>query len=118
MVKLKVLETNQNFINWLGVRKFNFNEDTNEFFTSFFPYYDLFITLSFVIASISFSVIHWPQMDIVCESCIVVLSGSQVSGMFFSFGMKIKKIKAVHIQLQEIINGEGRYEFFFVRILI
>lgn len=107
MSKFKVLETNQIFMNWLGIREYRLNEPTNEFFTSFLPYYDLFISVSFVFASISFSYIHWPQMDIVCESCIVVLSGSQVSGMFFSFGMKMKEIKAVHLQLQGIIDAEG-----------
>lgn len=107
MAKFKVLKYNENFMNWLGVRSYHLNEPINEFFSSFLPNYILLVSTVNAISSIVYTYMSWPQMEIISESIIVVLGCVEALGMFYSFGSKIKKIKAVHFGLQAIINEEG-----------
>lgn len=107
MRKFKVLEHNEKFITCLGIRSYCFTEPTNEFFKSISSYYILWILITSVISSLVFTCLHWPQIEMITSSTMVLVGCYQASGMFMSFGLNMKKVKAVHLQLQEIINSLG-----------
>lgn len=107
MKKFKVLDHNEKFIACLGIRSYCFTEPTNEFFKSISSYYILWILITSVISSSVFTCCHWPQIEMITSSTMVSMACYQASGMFLSFGLNMKKVKAVHLQLQEIINSLG-----------
>lgn len=104
--KFKVLESNQKYMTWLGIHSYRLTEPTNEFYTSFVAYYFIFSVVAFTITSSAVYIyLHLPAFEIVSEPCIVFVAGIQVVGMFISFGMKMKKVKNLHLKLQEIVNA-------------
>lgn len=96
---------------WFGIRSYRLTEETNEFFNSISSYLILLCTMCYVLSSIAFTYLNWPQFELISGSCIVALSGSQTGGMFLSFGLKMKKVKLVHVQLQQIVDSEGESNF-------
>lgn len=109
MSKFKVLQLNQNVMARIGIHSHNLAEATNEFFNSFITYYIIFVVTFFIFGSMTFVVINWPQYDIVAEPCLIAVGCIQVGGMYIGVGLKMKKVKLLHLRLQEIVD-EG---FFF-----
>lgn len=108
MVKFKVLEYNQYCLARIGIHLHRLNEPTNEFFKTFVSYYYLFVFIILVIVSSGvFAWKSWPHMDMVSEPCLAIIGGFQATGMYLSIGLKIKKLKVLHIELQEIIDATG-----------
>lgn len=106
MVKLKVLEYNQNYMARIGIHSHRLNEPTNEFFKQFVTFYYIFVfTTIFIGSSAVFVYNGWPQMDIISEPCLIVIAGLQVLGMYLSIGLNMKKLKILHIELQGIIDA-------------
>lgn len=112
MSKFKVLKYNEYFMKWLGVASYDLTDKSNEFFNSILPYLILILSICYVLSSIGFTYLNWPQFEIISGSCIVALSGTQTGGMFFSFGLRMKQVKAVHLQLQQIVDSEGKKNSF------
>lgn len=106
----KVLKNNELFMAWVGVRAYRFTERTNEFFTSFVPWYILLMVSLFTISSIVYFYMSLPRFE--SETCIVFLCGFQILGMLFSFGSEMNTIKAVHLSLQQIVDEEGVIRIF------
>lgn len=105
MGKFKVLEYNQNYMARIGIHSHHLNESTNEFFKSFVSYYYLFVfSVIFITASAVNVYQSWPQMDIISEPCLIVIAGLQVTGMYLAVGLKMKKVKNLHIELQGIVD--------------
>lgn len=107
----KVLKNNELFMAWVGVRAYRFTERTNEFFTSFVPWYILLMVSVFTISSIVYFYMSLPRFE--SETCIVFLCGFQILGMLFSFGSEMHTIKAVHLSLQQIVDEEGVIRIFY-----
>lgn len=110
MPEFKVLKYNEYFMRWLGVHSYRFGKDTNEFLNSISTYLILLLSVCYVISSIAFTRINWPQFEIISGSCIVALSGTQTGGMFLSFGLKMKAVKSVHVKLQKIADEQGKFK--------
>lgn len=108
MSRFKVLEFNENFMVWQGIRAYRLDEDTNEFFSSFIPYFILWTLTTSVASSGTFVYIYWPDVEVISNSVMVVMGCYQTAGMFYSFGRNMLKVKAVHNHLQEIVNEQGK----------
>lgn len=78
---------------------------TDHFFKSITTYYILINTTVFLIVSSAVFVYqNWWQMEFALRTCIAVVGGCQVAGMFISYGLKMDKIREFHRKLQEIIE--------------
>lgn len=111
MKEFKVLEYNQISMRWAGIHSKDLYKPTNEFFKSFATYYILFSVISFTIGSSAVFVYKYSSnFEVVSEPSLIVIAGSQAAGMFLSVGLNMKKIKILHIKLQEIVD-ESKYEF-------
>lgn len=108
MAKFKVLELNQRYMAYLGIHSHNLNNPINEFARSFAAYYFVFsIVLYGIIGSSVFIWKHWPKMEIVSEPIFITVAGSQLVGMFVCFGLKMKMVKSLHLNLQDLVD-KGR----------
>lgn len=107
MSTFKVLEYNEIYMSWLGIRPNRFDKDSNDFFQSLWPYCVLSVNVCTTASSVVYVRTNWPHLDIVAQACVVCMSMIQTGGMFFSFGLNAKLVKAVHCQLQEIGDGQG-----------
>lgn len=110
MSRFEVLKYNTIYLRWLGYRPYRSTEQTNEFFRSFLSYFTSLATICFVLSSIAFSYKYFPDLELMSVSCITALGGFQSVCMFLSFGMKMKKIKEVHVKLQKLVDDEGNLE--------
>lgn len=107
MSKFKVLQSNQRVMAWIGIHSHKLTEPSNEFFNSFVTFYFLCTVGFFIFGSIMFVVINWPQYDVISEPCLIAVGCIQVFGMFLGIGLKMEKVKLLHLQLQEIVD-EGK----------
>lgn len=108
MLKYKVLAHNEKLLTELGIRFDRISQDKNEFFSSVFPCCLLIISISGLISSSVFIYTNLDHPENIFQASIVFIAMLQSGGMFFSFGCKIKLVKAVHCRLQEIIDEIGK----------
>lgn len=118
MAKFQVLKYNQWAMSKLGIYSYRLTEPTNEFFTSFGTYYILFMVIGFSIGtSLIYVYLHWPNFDLTFEPIMVFSGNIPTMGMFINTGLQMKKIKILHLKIQEIVNEKGMadflYNFFF-----
>lgn len=104
--KFKVLKYNEMFMNCLGVRPYRFDQDSNEFFESIRAIAVLVVSLCSTISCVTFVQQNWPHLDVVSQACVVSIAMLQSGGMFSSFGLNMKTMKAVHRELQGIVDGQ------------
>lgn len=105
MAKFKVLEYNQKFMSRFGIQSHNLNEPTNEFFKSPATYYVLINVILFtIISSAIFIYENVSQFELALQTSIIVIAGLQCGGMFLTFGLNIKKVKELHINLQNFVD--------------
>lgn len=105
MKGFKVLEYNQISMRWAGIHSKDLHKPTNEFFKSFATYYILFSVISFTIGSSAVYIYkNSTHFEMVSEPILIVIAGLQAGGMFLSVGLNMKKIKILHIKLQEIVD--------------
>lgn len=109
-MKFRVLKSNQDVMSWIGIHSHRLAEPTNEFFKSFASLYILFTVGFFIFGSIMYVVIHWPHYDEISEPCLIAVGCIQVGGMFLAIGLKMKKMKRLHLRLQGIVD-EGTHFF-------
>lgn len=107
MAKFRVLAYNQIFLSFLGIRFDRSTQETSEFFTTILPYCFLFVSISGLISSSVFIYMNRAHLENVFQSSIVFIAMLQSGGMFISFGLKIKQVKAVHFHLQDFVNEQG-----------
>lgn len=109
MSKFKVFQSLEANLAWLGIRFNRMVEPTNEFFTSFMPYYLLIVSISSVISSGVFIYSNWPNLEIIFQSSSIVFLGLiQSTGIFLSFGLRMKQVKKLHFRLQDIVDEQGK----------
>lgn len=105
MKNFNVLEYNQIYMSWIGIHSKHLNEPNNEFFKSIGTYYMVFNVISFtIVASAVFVYKNASNIELIAEPCLIVIAGFQVLGMFISVGLKMNKVKGLHIKLQEIVD--------------
>lgn len=108
MSEFKVLEKNEKLVSWVGVRLNSVAEGSTGFFNSIIPYFVLLQLITSSISCLVFTFIYWPQIEIISDAFVVGLVVFQAAGMYLSFGLNLKSVKAVHIHLQEIVNELGK----------
>lgn len=105
MANFKVFEYNQWYMTKVGLYSYNLTRPTNDLFKSFVTYYMLFFSIAFsIVSSATFSITHKSQFSLALETCFILIAGIQGSGVFLSIGLKMKKVKILHLNLQEIVD--------------
>lgn len=109
MDKFNVLKYNQKFMSWLGIYSYQLKESTIEFYKSPLAYFILFHLVMVIISCIVF--VH-ESMDFKkkLEAILLIFAAIQASGSFLNVALKMRKVKALHLALQEIVD-EGRSSF-------
>ncbi|XP_055295179.1 uncharacterized protein LOC129564952 [Sitodiplosis mosellana] len=51
-----------------------------------------------------FICINWPAYDVISEPCLIAVGCMQVLGMYIGVGLKMKRVKQLHLCLQELID--------------
>lgn len=106
MPRFKVLEYNQIFMAWMGIHSYRLTEPTNEFFNSPATYYVFFVTIVFSISSSAIFVFrNLSNFQSSLGACLLVIAGLQNGGLFLSTGLNMKRIKVLHLKLQELVDG-------------
>lgn len=105
MAKFKVLKYNQILMSWQGIHSHRLTEPTNDFHKSIGSYYVTFILFAFIITSFVTIYNNWPNVDMILKPCSVAFGGVQCVGMFICIGIQMKTIKALHLELQSIVDA-------------
>lgn len=105
MGKFQVLENNQAYMAWLGIYSYKLTEPTNEFFKSIVALFFMFNSfVMIIISSILFIMKYISDIQGCLGAFKIAISGIQCGGMHLSVGLKMKKVKALHLKLQEIVD--------------
>lgn len=89
----------------IGISSYRLTEPINEFFHSFSTHFVLFHLIVFgLIGGIVFAYNNISNFEIVLEACVTIIGGIQSGGMFLGIGLKMKKVKELHLKLQEIVD--------------
>lgn len=77
----------------------------------FITYYILLNFLAFIVSNVVFVYQNKLQFDIALRACVFVFGACQATGMFYSYGINLTEIQAVHSKLDEIIikTVEGKF---------
>lgn len=105
MTKFKVLKYNEFSITRLGFCSFEFHDEQNDFFRSPSTHFLVINIVAFLISSSTCVYQNMSRIDIALRTSIVTVGVSQALGMITSFGSKMRKTKAVHLKLQEIVDA-------------
>lgn len=98
MAKFKVLKQNQIVMSRL-------TEPKNEFFTSFAVHIILFFLIYVcIILSGLWIYKNFAEFSEVIQSMNIFIGGIQSSGMFLSYGLKMKQVKQLHLKLQGTVD--------------
>lgn len=105
MFKFTVLTYNKFFLTHVGILSKQLSSQTCiQFFRSPYTYYFFLTTSAFVVASAMFVCDPKSQFDVALRMCAIAIGTSQSIGMYFCFGANMRKINALHLKLQEIID--------------
>lgn len=77
----------------------------------FITYYILLNFLAFIASNVVFVHQNISKFDIALRACVFVFGACQATGMFYSYGIHLTKMQAVHSQLNEIVGKsvEGKF---------
>lgn len=106
----KVLAYDQRFMHILGIHSYNLKSSSNDFFKSAASYHVLtFMTIGSVGSLWYFFANLSMNLKSAFGALKVAIAAVQVLGMFFSIGIKMKQIKALHLRLQKIVDKNKRF---------
>lgn len=105
MAKFKVLKYNQMFMSRLGIYSYHLNESTVEFHKSPLAYFILF-HLILLVTSCSVSMCSSVDFRKKLEAILLIVAASQAIGSYLNLALNMKDVKALHIELQEVV-GKG-----------
>lgn len=104
MVKFKVLKNNLKYMTHLGIYSDNLTEPTNEFFESISSYYVLISIILAFTASAVFILKNSSDVKPSLGAMKICVGVVQCGGMFLGIGLKMIKVKALHLKLQSIVD--------------
>lgn len=104
MAQFIVLSSNEKLMNRLRIFTNRLNDPINEFFTSITTFYFAFNIMVFIVTSGVFVYENRSNLIVALRTAMVVIGCSQALGMFFSVGINMPKVKALHLKLQKIVN--------------
>lgn len=109
MERFKVHKYNQALMVPLGIHSYNLTDPSNDFFKSFANFFIPFMLVTFyMISSGAFVYLNWPNLEIIIEPFLVIMAGSIFGGMYLSVGLNMRKVKFLHLKLQQIVD-EGKF---------
>lgn len=115
MSKIEVLKQIQKFLVPLGVYSNRPAEPTNDFFISIGPYYtQFFVIICLTLSPALFAYKNSSQIALVLQTTSLIVGGSQSAGMFISLGLNVKKMKILHLKLQEICDNGLLWNIFYL----
>lgn len=116
MAKFKVHKYIQAFLAPMGMHSYKPEEPTIELPKRVFAYYALISLIFSIISSIMFFYTHLDDVKEALQA-FKICAGTFQSGIcIFALGFQLKKIKTLHLRLQEIVN-EGTSHFDINNIL-
>lgn len=104
MAKFQVFKSNRAFMARFGIYSYHMTKPTNEFFTSIGSYYTNFFLWLCVITSSVVVYENISNLPLALENAQTIIGEAQSAGMFISMGLKLNKIKKLHVLLQDIID--------------
>lgn len=114
MFKFTVLKYNKFVLTHLGILSEQLPSETctrSDFFKRPSSYYILLTMTALVVASVMFVLQNVSQFDVALRTCAIAIGTSQSIGMYFCFGINLRKINALHLKLQaiidEVVNGKA-----------
>lgn len=103
---MKVLEYNEIYLIWIGLLSKNLKEPTNDFLKSICAYIWLFgFTGLMLFCAGGYMYIYRDNITATLRAFLVLCAGLQGFGSYLSLGAKMKKIKRLHLDLQEIVDN-------------
>lgn len=103
--RFKVLLNNQAYMARLGIYSYDLKNPTNvEFFKNFMSYYILASATICNISSAEFIHQNYTEVKQSLNAFKIIISALQFGGMFLYVGLNLEKVKALHLELQEIID--------------
>lgn len=110
MSKFSVLRYNQAFMAELGIYSNRLTEPTNEFFNNRIAHAIVGCLLVAIISNILFVWFGKTNSKSIRESLVLIVTSYQALGAYLNFGLKMKRVKELHLKLQEI-SDEGDFIF-------
>lgn len=105
MVKFKVLQITEVLRQRIGIYTWHLTHPDHNFFNSKSTYWVLFFQISGLITSSALYVLKdSTELAFQLQTTIVVIAGIQSFGMLLGVGCNMKKVKALHYKLQEIVD--------------
>ena len=105
MAKFKVMKYNQSIMAKIGIHSHRITVPTNEFFKSPATFFFLII---FIVCHLTSSGVfvyrHFRQFEVASQAIFVLIAGFQSLGMYLSVGLNMKKVKALQLELQKIVD--------------
>lgn len=104
MAKFNVMSRNQKFMTLIGIHSYSVTEPTNEFLNSWTTYYILCSLTTCIISTSGFAYKISSQIGATIDMLYLIIAAFQGCGMFICIGFKMKKVKALHLELQAIVD--------------
>lgn len=104
MAKFRVLKYNQIYMTHLGIYSNHLNKPTNELFRSYFCYYAGFLIVIALLALGGFIVKYFSDVKPALDAFKIFIAAIQCAGMLYGVGFKMIKVKALHLELQRIVD--------------
>lgn len=104
MAKFKVLKNNQEYMSRLGIYSNHLTEPTNDFLKCFFSYYVMSAMFANATVSGAFVCLHPSELKPALGAFKIGFAAMQCAGMFSGVGYKMVEVKALHLELQRIVD--------------
>lgn len=89
----------------IGIHSYRLNEPTNDFFKSFMTYVIILFTLAFYVTSSAWYIAtKTNEFGEILDPSFALIGGSQLAGMYICIGLKMRKVKAIQLVLQGIVD--------------
>lgn len=113
MEKFKVFKYNQSVMARIGIYPYDIKKSTRKFFNSFAFYYFL-ISLTIPVMSGAVLILQkLPDFKSIIRDILMIIGSIQSFAVYYFIGLKINKIKALDLNLQETVD-DGMFKLFFI----
>ncbi|XP_031621555.1 uncharacterized protein LOC116339675 [Contarinia nasturtii] len=113
MEKFKVLKLNQKYMEYLAIYSYNLREPTNEFYRRPMTYHFLAVMVLTQLFSARYVLKYWKLNPFpAIGASKVVMGTTQCAACLLSVGTELKKVKAVHLILQDIVDTAENPEIY------
>lgn len=112
MENFKMLQANQYFMGLMGIYPEDLTESTTQFFRLIPNYYIICVTILNIICCGAFIYLNPTDFVAALEAIMVILAVIQGLCMYLTIGTNWTKVKALHLELQTIVDNSTFPRFF------